>query len=152
MAPAANGKAKVNPLPQITITHEDLAILSALVRQEMTTGRYAAASRLANELHRAQVVDAARAPRDCLFLHIPGQYLEERSGAVREVTLVPGRGSAAVGLVSVLSPVGMALLGLSEGQRTGWLDPRGKPRMLRLLRVARCDRPNARRPPPEPQP
>lgn len=106
----------------------------------MATGRYDAASRLADELHRAHVVEARQAPQDCLFLHVPGQYLEERSGAVREVTLVPGRGSAAVGLVSVLSPVGTALLGLSEGQRTGWLDPRGEPRMLRLLRVTRRHR------------
>ncbi len=152
MAPAADGKAQVNPLPQITITYEDLAILSALVSQAMAAGRYAAASRLADELHRAHVVEAAQAPQDCLFLHVPGQYLEERSGAVREVTLVPGRGSAAVGLVSVLSPVGTALLGLSAGQRTGWLDPRGKPRVLRLLRVHHHDRANAKQPATEPRP
>lgn len=125
----------MTPLPQIIITHEDLAILSGLIEKAMASGRYAAATRLADELHRAQVVEAARAPRDCLRLNIGGQYLEERSGAVRDIVLVAGRSSAAVGLVSVLSQVGTALLGLSAGQRIGWLDPRGKPRWLRLLRV-----------------
>lgn len=125
----------MTPLPQIIITHEDLAILSGLIEKAMASGRYAAATRLADELHRAQVVEAALAPRDCLRLNIGGQYLEERSGAVRDIVLVAGRSSAAVGLVSVLSQVGTALLGLSAGQRIGWLDPRGKPRWLRLLRV-----------------
>ncbi|MBN9470464.1 MAG: nucleoside diphosphate kinase regulator [Bosea sp.] len=125
----------MTPLPQIIITHEDLAILSGLIEKAMASGRYTAATRLADELHRAQVVEAARAPRDCLRLNIGGQYLEERSGAVRDIVLVAGRSSAAVGLVSVLSQVGTALLGLSAGQRIGWLDPRGKPRWLRLLRV-----------------
>lgn len=125
----------MTPLPQIIITHEDLTILSGLIEKAMASGRYAAATRLADELHRAQVVEAARAPRDCLRLNIGGQYLEERSGAVRDIVLVAGRSSAAVGLVSVLSQVGTALLGLSAGQRIGWFDPRGKPRWLRLLRV-----------------
>ena len=127
----------MTPLPQIIITHEDLAVLSGVVEKALASGRYAAATGLANELHRAQLVEAALAPRDCLLLNVAGRYLEERSGAVRDIVLVPGRSSAVVGLVSVLSPVGTALLGLSEGQRTGWLDPRGKPRMLRLLQVAR---------------
>ncbi|MBN9436408.1 nucleoside diphosphate kinase regulator [Bosea sp. (in: a-proteobacteria)] len=125
----------MTPLPQIIITHEDLAILSGLIEKAMASGRYTAATRLADELHRAQVVEAALAPQDCLRLNIGGQYLEERSGAVRDIVLVAGRSSAAVGLVSVLSQVGTALLGLSAGQRIGWLDPRGKPRWLRLLRV-----------------
>lgn len=125
----------MTPLPQIIITHEDLAILSGLIEKAMASGRYTAATRLADELHRAQVVEAALAPPDCLRLNIGGQYLEERSGAVRDIVLVAGRSSAAVGLVSVLSQVGTALLGLSAGQRIGWLDPRGKPRWLRLLRV-----------------
>lgn len=124
-------------LPKITITHEDLAILSGIVRKAMEEGRYAAASRLGNELHRARIIPAAQSPEDCLGLNLFGQYLEERSGAVQEVVLVAGKGSPAIGMVSVLSRIGTALLGLSEGQRMGWLDPSGKPRVVRLLKVHR---------------
>lgn len=123
--------------PEITVTHEDLAILSGLVQAAMAEGRYAAGSRLADELHRARVVSAAQAPEDCLVLNRPGQYLEERSGARRDIVLVAGRGSPATGMVSVLSRVGTALLGLSEGQGVSWLDPLGKPRAVRLLKVGR---------------
>lgn len=124
-------------LPEITITHRDLEVLAYVLREAVAEGRYAAASRLGSELHRARIVLAAHAPDGCLALHRQGRYLEERSGAVRDVVLVPGRGRASVGLVSVLSRVGTALIGLSEGQAMGWLDPRGKPRMIRLLTVSR---------------
>lgn len=122
-------------LPDIIITHEDLPVLSRIVEDAMEEGRYEAASRLGNELHRAQVMPAATAPRDCLTLNVVGQYLEERSGAVREAILVAGEGRPSAGTVSVLSRMGTALLGLSTGQRIGWADPQGRPRMLQLLGV-----------------
>lgn len=124
-------------LPEITITHEDLAILQEVVQTALADGRYAAASRLGNELHRARIVPASQAPDDCLLLNVRGRYLEERSGAIREAALVAGKGRPAAGVVSVLSRVGTALLGLSEGQRMTWLDSSGQPRVLRLLDVRR---------------
>lgn len=129
--------SNLEQLPEITVTHEDLAILSVVVQKAMAEGRYAAAARLGNELHRAGVVQASDAPENCLVLNVAGQYLEERSGAVREVILVAGRGSPSMGMVSVLTRVGTALLGLSEGQRMGWTDPGGQPRVVRLLRAGR---------------
>lgn len=122
-------------LPEITITDKDLEILTRVIREAVAEDRYAAAARLGNELHRARIVQAAQAPDGCLALHRKGRYLEERSGAVRDVVLVPGRGRSSAGLVSVLSRVGTALIGLSEGQSMSWLDPCGKPRVIRLLNV-----------------
>ncbi len=130
----AGGAAGVD-LPEITITHEDLAVLTRVIREAVAEGRYSAAARLGNELHRARIVPAGHAPAGCLALNRAGRYLEERSGAVRDVVLVSGRGRSSSGLVSVLSRVGTALIGLSEGQAMGWLDPRGKLRVIRLLKV-----------------
>lgn len=124
-------------LPEITITHKDLEILTRVIREAVAEDRYVAASRLGNELHRAQIVQAAHPPDGCLALHHKGRYLEERSGAVRDVVLVPGRGRSSAGMVSVLSRVGTALIGLSEGQSMSWLDPCGKPRAVRLLNASR---------------
>src|SRR5690606_19439235 len=122
-------------LPDIIVTHEDLPVLSRIIENAMEDGRYEAASRLGNELHRARVVPTTLAPRDCLILNAVGKYLEERSGAVREAILVAGESRPSAGTVSVLSQIGTALLGLSAGQRIGWTDSQGKPRILRLLDV-----------------
>ena len=55
-------------LPAITITNEDLAVLSGVVQRAMMDGNFAAASRLANEMHRARVVSAADDDADDLLL------------------------------------------------------------------------------------
>ncbi len=124
-------------LPEITITHEDLTILSNTVAEAIGNGQVEAAYRLANEMHRARIVPAAKAPRDCLALKSPARYLDERSGAIRDVVLVANGRRPASGTMSVLSEVGSALIGLSEGQRIGWLDRHGRPRVVRLLEVRR---------------
>ncbi len=121
--------------PGITVTSEDLSVLSELVREAIADGRYVSASRLADELHRAHIVLGTKVPADCLTLNVPGSYLEERSGATHDVTLVTSSGRRSLGTISVLSSVGTALLGLSVGQRMSWLDSRGTPRSVRLLEV-----------------
>lgn len=121
--------------PGITVTSEDLSVLSELVREAIAAGRYVSASRLADELHRAHIVRGAEVSADCLTLHVPGSYLEERSGAIHDVTLVTSGGRRSLGMISVLSSVGTALLGLSVGQRMSWLDSQGTPRAVRLLEV-----------------
>lgn len=123
-------------LPDITITHEDLAVLSDVVREALAEGRYVAASRLGNELHRARVVPAFQAPKGCLTLNRVGKYMEELSGAIWEVVLVARKGSRLSGTVAVLSGLGTALLGLSEGHRMSWFDHNGKSRTVRLLNVS----------------
>lgn len=128
---------KEERLPPITITHDDLTVLEEVVQQALAEGRYVAASFLGNELHRARVVQSSDVPENCLTLNVSGRYMEERSGSIREVVLVAGRGNPNVGLVPVLSRLGTALLGLSEGQSMGWVDPRGKLRAVRLLDVRR---------------
>ncbi len=122
-------------LPEVTITHEDFTFLTGVVQEAIAEGRYTAASRLGDELRLARVVLVSQASDNCLLLNLVGRYLEERSGAVSDVVLVAGQGSSSFGMVSVLSQVSTALLALSEGQRMGWFDPRGKPRVVRLLKV-----------------
>lgn len=121
--------------PGITVTSEDLSVLSELVREAIADGRYVPASRLADELHRAHIVRGLEVPADCLTLNVPGSYLEERSGAVHDVTLVTSGSRRSLGMVSVLSSVGTALLGLSVGQRMSWFDSQGTARAVRLLEV-----------------
>lgn len=123
-------------LPDIIVTLDDNRKLTALVQEALHQGNYSAASRLAEELSRARLVPAEEVPHDCLTLNASGVYVDERSKAVREVTLVASRQQRSTfGLMSVLSEVGTALLGLSQGQCISWRDASGGTRAVRLLEV-----------------
>lgn len=91
---------------------------------------------LAEELSRATVVPAERMPANVVRMHSRVTYLDERSGERREVELVfPEEADMASGKVSVLAPVGSALLGLEEGEAIEWPFPDGHVRRLRVERT-----------------
>lgn len=91
---------------------------------------------LADELSRATVIPTERMPANVVRMHSRVTYLDERSGERREVELVfPEEADLASGKVSVLAPVGSALLGLEEGQSIEWLFPDGHVRRLRVERT-----------------
>jgi len=93
----------------------------------------AAHKALGEELSRATVLPAARMPGNVVRMHSRVTYLDERSGERREVELVfPEEADLASGKVSVLAPVGSALLGLEEGQTIEWPFPDGQVRRLRV--------------------
>lgn len=91
---------------------------------------------LAEELDRAIVVPSDRIPKNIVTMHSRLIYLDERTGATREVELVyPDEAAPMAGKVSVLAPVGSALLGLSVGQSIDWEFPNGEVHRLRVERV-----------------
>ena len=93
---------------------------------------------LRHELERALVVSSALVPPDVATMHSKVRYVDETTGDQRVVTLVyPQEVNGSAGKVSVLAPVGMALLGLSEGQSIEWDFPDGSRRRLRLEAVLR---------------
>ena len=100
----------------------------------------AAAERLDGELDRAIVVDPGEMPSDVVTLQSRVSYVEARTGAVREVVLVePAAADPAAGRVSVLAPVGAALLGLRRGNAIEWPLPDGRNAKYRILAVAQSE-------------
>ena len=88
---------------------------------------------LAEELDRAIVVPKDRIPKDVVTMNSRLIYSDESTGSTREVELVfPEDVDAMAGKVSVLAPVGCALLGLSVGQSIDWSLPGGKVHRLRV--------------------
>lgn len=84
------------------------------------------------ELERAVVVPPRTVPRDVVTMHSRVRYVDETSGQRREIQVVyPAEADVAQGKVSVLAPVGAALLGLAVGQVIEWNFPGG----VRRLRV-----------------
>ncbi|MGB8287056.1 nucleoside diphosphate kinase regulator [Rhizobium ruizarguesonis] len=78
------------------------------------------ADELLAELERASVVIDASFPPEAVGLGSTVSYETER-GQARTVTLCyPGRADIERSMVSVMTPVGVALLGLSSGQSINW--------------------------------
>jgi regulator of nucleoside diphosphate kinase len=91
---------------------------------------------LADELDRAIVVPSDRIPRDVVTMNSRLIYADESAGTRREVELVfPNEADPLKGRVSVLAPVGCALLGLRVGQSIDWNLPNGHVHRLRVERV-----------------
>jgi regulator of nucleoside diphosphate kinase len=88
---------------------------------------------LEKELERALVVPDDEVPRSVVTMHSRVRYLDETLGLRREIQIVyPEQADLAQAKISVLAPVGAALLGLSVGQAIEWQFPDGALRRLRV--------------------
>ncbi len=119
--------------PPITITRLDLQRLERLLDSLEEFGPTAEA--LEHELGRAAVVGLDEVPPGVVTMNSTARCREEASGKEYRLTLVYPHEAGGEGTVSVLAPVGCALLGLSVGQTIDWAVPGGKALQLTLLGV-----------------
>jgi regulator of nucleoside diphosphate kinase len=122
-------------LPPIILTRPDCERLEQLARASM--GRFPrTASYLAREVSRAQVVDNASGHQSFVCMGSTVSYRDNATGVVREVAVVyPHEADVAANKISVLTPIGAALIGLSPGQSIEWASPTGDARSLTVLTV-----------------
>ena len=92
---------------------------------------------LQTELDRAEtLVGHDEVPADVVTMNSRVHCREESSGKDYHLTLVyPKDANADEGKISILAPVGSALLGLKVGQHIDWPAPGGKTLKLTLLEV-----------------
>lgn len=110
----------------IIVTDRDLERLAAVVEQHDIP----AAELLDAELHRATIVARQDVPPDVVTMNSDVTYEDLSTGAQRTVRLVyPGDADASQQRVSVLAPIGSALLGLRVGQDIDWPLPSGSRRI-----------------------
>lgn len=77
-------------------------------------------------------------PQDVVTLNSHVVYSDETAGVKRLVTIVyPPDADEDAGKVSVLTPLGIALLGLSVGEAIEWDFPDGSRRTLRVQALLR---------------
>ncbi|MBP8202333.1 MAG: nucleoside diphosphate kinase regulator [Pseudomonas sp.] len=117
----------------LTITRLDLQRLEHLLDSLDDFGPNAAS--LQAELDRADVVGHDQVPAGVVTMNSRVHCREESSGKDYHLTLVYPQDAGGEGCVSVLAPVGTALLGLSVGQHIDWTTPSGKVLKLTLLAV-----------------
>jgi len=92
--------------------------------------------RLEEELARAIVVEAKDIPPDVVTMNSCVRVFDETEGREMVFTLVyPSQADADTGKISVLAPVGSALLGLSVGQSIDWPMPDGRTKTLQIREV-----------------
>lgn len=120
--------------PSITISSTDHEALTRIANGLMDT-RPVLAEALIGELERARVVRANSVPARSVQM---GSIVDYRTadGTTRRVQLVyPAEADIAQGRISVLTPVGTALLGLSVGQSIDWVGNDGKKHVLNVIAV-----------------
>ena len=123
----------MNSTPTITITRLDMQRLERLLDSLDEFGPGAEA--LQAELDRAEVVGHDEVPVGVVTMNSRVHCREESSGKDYHLTLVYPEDAGGEGKVSILAPVGCALLGLSVGQHIDWPAPGGKQLKLTLLEV-----------------
>jgi regulator of nucleoside diphosphate kinase len=121
--------------PEITVSTADLDRLEGLLG-ELRAGAPEIADGLRSELDRARIVEPDEVPKDVVTMNSTVRFVDEESGKEFERTLCyPGEATGGVDKVSILAPLGSALLGLSVGQRIDWPVPGGRTAHIRILEV-----------------
>ena len=121
--------------PNITISTVDLHRLDLLL-DRLPAAQSGTRDRLADELARAAVVEPWDMPPRVVTMNSTVRFRLADAGADFCRTLAYPKDVDADGeRVSVLSPVGSALLGLAEGDRIDWVHPDGQTIGVEVLEV-----------------
>ena len=122
--------------PRISIAAECLDRLEALAEGAMRRDPHLA-DRLLGEIGRARIVPMAKLPANVVAIGRAVTYRDETTGQEKTVIPVfPEDADIANGRISILTPIGVALIGLAEGASLDWETRDGQSRVLTVLRVA----------------
>jgi regulator of nucleoside diphosphate kinase len=94
------------------------------------------AAMLLEEIERAELHEAETLPDTAVTLGSEVDFIDENTSQMRTVELVmPAVANIARGRISILTPMGAALYGLTQGQSIDWPDLDGHERRIRIVRV-----------------
>jgi regulator of nucleoside diphosphate kinase len=113
----------------LMLRKDDYDIILAYLRGSNSQKSYDMknAAELQAELKKAQVVEKDVFPHDVVRLNSKVTIAEERRKKVIELTLVtPDKADIREGKVSIMAPIGTALIGFRRGQKVAWQVPAGK--------------------------
>ena len=121
--------------PRIILLAEDYDRLSALAHAARNRMPDLAAE-LAEEIERAHVLPKGRHPEHTVCMNSEVEFRDDSTGKIQTVRLVyPDAADISRRKISVLTPVGTALIGLRTGQSITWETPNGEVRQLTVLEV-----------------
>ncbi|MFK3650077.1 nucleoside diphosphate kinase regulator [Lysobacter enzymogenes] len=118
--------------PPLIVSRLDCERLEELLESPQAAGLDTRGLR--RELERAQLREPAQMPADAITMNSVIRFRDEDSGEEREATLVyPRDADGSAQRISILAPVGTALLGLRVGASIQWPLPGGRHVSLRVL-------------------
>lgn len=146
----------IGRLPEIRITKADRSRLELLLATHNGIWSWRAVEFLVRELRRSTVVRDREIPADTVTMRSRVEFGVQDDPIPQVATLVyPGERDLYDDAMSVLTPVGAALIGLSEGQAISYPAPDGSPKTIKVLRILyqpeasrRADKATSRRPVP----
>jgi regulator of nucleoside diphosphate kinase len=131
--------------PEITVTKWDLGNLERLLSIHAAHWSWRSVEFLVRELMRATIVDEGSIPADVVTMGSRLEYREEGRNSTQVATLsYPGEREFLDDAISVLTPVGAALLGLAAGQSICYAGPDGRPVTMTVIRVVYQPEANSR--------
>jgi regulator of nucleoside diphosphate kinase len=122
--------------PPVIVSRLDLERLELLLESDAYR-RLPGVDALRSELDRATVVEPTEVPPEVVTMNSTVRFIDDSTGSKFELTLVYPEAGGSSEKVSILAPVGSALLGLSVGQSIFWQVPGGRRLLLRVLEVVR---------------
>lgn len=125
----------MNTKPNIVISSLDAERLEQLI-ESLPGNSFPGRSDLEAELGRADIVDPEAVPPTVVTMNSTVRFKIESSSEEFCLTLVyPKDIDATGGTISILAPVGSALLGLSQGDEIEWPKPGGGVLRVRIEEV-----------------
>ncbi len=116
---------KLNTKPEIIISSLDADRLYALM-ESLPANSFAGEKELEAELGRANIVEPHEVPSTVVTMNSTVNFVVESTGEEFTLTLVYPKNIDSSGKkISILAPVGSALLGLSQGDQIEWPKPGG---------------------------
>jgi regulator of nucleoside diphosphate kinase len=125
---------------EILVSARDAEVLARMLGAHRRANPFDAdpSDELAERLMEARLVEAAMLPRDRVALDSTVTYAEQPSGKRRVVTLVlPEDADSTKSRISILSPIGLALMGHKRGSVVRAAAPNGRALVVRIIEIAR---------------
>jgi regulator of nucleoside diphosphate kinase len=122
------------PMPRIVVSESDHERLTGLATAALNRVPETAQELLA-EMERAEIVSAPSVPANVVRMGSRVTFLPT-DGRKRRITLVfPAEEDITKSRVSIMTPIGAALIGLTEGQSIQWTARDGRRHELTVLTV-----------------
>ncbi len=124
----------------IYISRGDYSKLRLLIATALHSNASAALAKLRDELDRAAVIDPAAFPADVVTMNSTVEFEDLGTGEIEEYTITfPEKADVEHRRISILAPIGTALIGCRVGDIVNWSTPGG----IRQLKVRRVTGPAA---------
>jgi regulator of nucleoside diphosphate kinase len=126
--------------PPITLADSEAETLADMAMASLDKSPQVA-DMLLQEIDRADTFADADLPVDVVTMMSNVVFVDEGTGKEHSVELVyPAEANMAENRISVLTPVGVALIGMRKGNSIDWPNLQGAVRRLRIVDVVQPDR------------